>query len=164
MFSFSGLVATRFGDLFFFLFVCLCVCVCVFCPFRCLIVMFSGSCLALWWPCWERGSWLLCFFFWGWQLVCDLPASSMIVALPVPLLNHMMRNAWKGPYALSGQRMPWSGWSGRLLPVYRMNGYCSICQQTQNVQIRLHGCERPSGPSLFVYDIRVFYHTAHHLR
>ena len=35
----------------------------LFCPACCLSVMFSGSCLALWLPCWERGSRLLCFLF-----------------------------------------------------------------------------------------------------
>ena len=34
------------------------------------------------------------------------------------------------------------------LSAYRINGYCSTCRRTKNVQIRLHGCARPSGPSL----------------
>ena len=36
-------------------------------------------------------------------------------------------------------------WSGPLLPSYRINGYYSIWQPTQNVQIRLHGCVRLSN-------------------
>ena len=38
----------------------------------------------------------------------------------------------------------------------RINGYCSICLQTENDQIRLHtcSCARSSGPSLFAYGIR----------
>ena len=39
----------------------------VFCSVRCIIVVLSGSCPALWSPCWERESWLLCF-----SLVCEL--------------------------------------------------------------------------------------------
>ena len=37
---------------------------------------------------------------------------------------------------------------------YRINGYNSICRRTETVQIRLHGCARSSGPSLFAYGIR----------
>ena len=39
----------------------------MFCPDRCLIVVFSGSCLPLLSSCWERGSWLRSF-----SLICDL--------------------------------------------------------------------------------------------
>ena len=51
---------------------------------------------------------------------------------------------------------------GRLsLPAYRLNGYYSIYWQTENVQIRLHGCS--SGPLLFVYGIGPFSHILHHI-
>ena len=42
-------MAARFGIVF------------VFCPVRCFIIVFSGSCLVLWSPCWRWGSWLLWF-------------------------------------------------------------------------------------------------------
>ena len=29
--------------------------------------------------------------------------------------------------------------------------------KTENVQVRLHGCARSSGPSLFAYGIRAFF-------
>ena len=45
---------------------------------------------------------------------------------------------------------------GSSLSSYRSNGCCSICQRIKNVQIRLHGCARWSGPSLFPFRIRAF--------
>ena len=47
--------------------------------------------------------------------------------------------------------------SGPLLSAYRINGYCCRFWQTENVQIKLHGCTGPSGPSLFAYSIRTFF-------
>ena len=49
-----------------------------------------------------------------------------------------------------------ASWSGSLLPTYRINRYCSICWQTENVQIRLHGCTHSSCPSLFAHAIWAF--------
>ena len=73
-----------------------------------------------------------------------------------------MLNARKGPLcnlrttkALISLRIC-AGWSGRSLSAYRINGYCSICRRTGNVQIRLHGCARSSGLSLFAYGIMAF--------
>ena len=40
---------------------------------------------------------------------------------------------------------------------YRMNGSCSIYWQTENAQIRLHGCTCWSVPLLFVYSIRAIF-------
>ena len=57
-----------------------------------------------------------------------------------------------------------AGWSGPSLSVYWINGYCSICRQTENVKIRLHGCACSSGHSLFTYAKGPFSHVAHHLR
>ena len=76
---------------------------------------------------------------------------------------HMMRNARKGP--LCNLRTTQAlitlhicaGWSGPLLPTDRINVYRSICWQTENIQIRLHGCACSSGPSLFAYGIRSFF-------
>ena len=50
-----------------------------------------------------------------------------------------------------------AGWSGPPLSTYRMKGYCSICLQTENVQIRLHRCSSSPGHSLFAYGIRAFF-------
>ena len=50
-----------------------------------------------------------------------------------------------------------AGWSGPSLSAYRINGYCNIYWQTENVHIRLHGCARSSGPLLFGYGIRAFF-------
>ena len=35
--------------------------------------------------------------------------------------------------------------------------YCSLCGQTKNVQIRLHGCVHLSGPLLFACGTRAFF-------
>ena len=43
-----------------------------------------------------------------------------------------------------------------LLSAYRINGYCSICRQTENSQIRLHVYAHSSGLSLFAFGIRAF--------
>ena len=48
------------------------------------------------------------------------------------------------------------------LSAYKINGYCSICRRTKNVQIRLYGCTHPSGHSLFTSGIRAFFHVVHH--
>ena len=40
---------------------------------------------------------------------------------------------------------------------HRINGWRITCRRTDNVQIRLHGCARSSGPSLFAYGIRAVY-------
>ena len=74
--------------------------------------------------------------------------------------KHMMCNAWKGPFChLQTMQTQISlhecaGWSGLSLSAYRINGYCSICQQTENAQMRLHRCVHTTGPSLFAYGIR----------
>ena len=49
------------------------------------------------------------------------------------------------------------GWSGPSLPTYRINGYCSICRQTENAQSRLHWCACWSGRMFFAYGIRAFF-------
>ena len=56
-----------------------------------------------------------------------------------------------------GQPAQLCRWSGPLLPAYRINGYCIICQGIGNVQIRLHRCTRASGPLLFAYGIRALF-------
>ena len=43
------------------------------------------------------------------------------------------------------------------LSAYRINRYCSICQRTENAQIRLHGCACSAGPSLFAYSIMAIF-------
>ena len=50
-----------------------------------------------------------------------------------------------------------TGWSGPLLPAYRISRYCSKCWRTENVLIRLHGCIHSSRSSLFAYGIRAFF-------
>ena len=42
-----------------------------------------------------------------------------------------------------------TGWSGPSLSTYIINWYCSICQRTENAQIRLHRCACWSGPTFF---------------
>ena len=56
-----------------------------------------------------------------------------------------------------------AGWSELVLFANRINEYCSICRRTENVQIRLHGCARSSGPTLFAYGIRALSQVAHHV-
>ena len=50
-----------------------------------------------------------------------------------------------------------TGWSGLSLSAYRINGYCSICQWTENTQIRLNGCACWAESSLFAYDISALF-------
>ena len=45
------------------------------------------------------------------------------------------------------------------LPAYRINEYCNTCRWTENVNIRLHGCEHSSGHSLLANDISAFLST-----
>ena len=51
-----------------------------------------------------------------------------------------------------------TGWSGLLLSTYRMNGYCSICWWTENVQIRLYWYACSSVYLLVAYGMRAFLH------
>ena len=59
---------------------------------------------------------------------------------------HMMHNARKGSLCnlptMQTQISLWisTGWSGPSLAAYKINGYCSICGQTENAQTRLHEC------------------------
>ena len=62
-------------------------------PFRCRIVLFSGSCQALWSPFWGIGSWLIYFSF-----VCrlctvynDMFASRLYSGIPEHLLYYPLR-------------------------------------------------------------------------
>ena len=50
-----------------------------------------------------------------------------------------------------------AGWSGPSTSAYRINGYCSLCERTDNAQIRLHGWACWSVSSLFAYDIRALF-------
>ena len=75
----------------------------------------------------------------------------------------MMCKARKGPLcnlqttkALISLRIC-TGWSGPSLSAYWINGYCSICQRTENVQIRQHRCVHFSGSPLFAYGIRALF-------
>ena len=52
------------------------------------------------------------------------------------------------------------GYSGPAMQAYIINGYCSICRRTENVQNRLHGGARPSRSSLFAYGIGAIFHIA----
>ena len=61
---------------------------------------------------------------------------------------HLMRNTWKWPLCIR------TGWSRPSLSAYRINGYCSICRRTENVQIKTARMHSSSEPSLFAYGIR----------
>ena len=64
----------------------------------------------------------------------------------------------KAPNAICEQRRHRSVSADPSQPTYRINGYCSVCQRTENTQIRLHRCARWSGPSVFAYEIRAIFH------
>ena len=74
-----------------------------------------------------------------------------------------MCNAWKGPLCNLQTMLALislcicTGWSGPALSDYRINGHFSICQWTEKVQIKLHGCAFSPGPSLFKCGIRAFF-------
>ena len=56
-----------------------------------------------------------------------------------------------------------AGCSGPSLSAYRNNECFRMCRRTETVQIRLHGCTRAWGPSLFSYGIRLFSLVAHNI-
>ena len=74
-----------------------------------------------------------------------------------------MRNARTGPICIYGQRMPWSACAnaqadqGLRCPLIELMEMCSICQRTENVQIRLYKCARSFEASPFTYGIRSFF-------
>ena len=81
-----------------------CVCACgaffMFCPVRCLIVVFSGSYLALWSPYWAKGSWLLCFYLvCGFCIVCSgllvLPLGVNFRLCPVSILHKSIAGRYR---------------------------------------------------------------------
>ena len=87
---------------------------------------------------------------------------NIINSLPAEFSKRVLVDE-KGPYVICGQLRPWislhicTGWSGPALSTYRINGYCSMCRRTTNVQIRLHGCACRSRPSLLPYGIKAFF-------
>ena len=62
----------------------------------------------------------------------------------------------KGPFAICRQRRAF-------VACLHLQRYCSICWQTENVQIRLQRCARSSAPSLIAYDKRAFFQFQHHM-
>ena len=60
----------------------------------------------------------------------------------------------KGPYAICGSAHAIAHTDpGLQLPANSSNGYCSICQRSENVQIRLHGCVPSSIFSLIAWFV-----------
>ena len=75
--------------------------------------------------------------------------------------RYMMHNSWKRPLCNLRTTLALI-WSEPLLSAYRIGGYCSICQQAENAQIRLHWCACWSGPTLSAKCIRAFSCVVHH--
>ena len=57
------------------------------CPVRCLSVVFSGSCLALWSPWYGWESWSLCFAF-RWSVACVPPVLVCLIFLLMSLVSY----------------------------------------------------------------------------
>ena len=99
----------------------------------------------------------------SWRFHClegFIPFLAVMVTVELCHMNHNARNGPScGLQTMQAQisLLICAGWSEPSLSAYRINGYCSICWGTENVQIRLHGCACSSGSLLFPYGIRAFF-------